>query len=147
MTSLSVFLASYYLSNLSKLLCSSPARATSDLLWLFEETKHASAAGTFFSLPRIVFSHKSMAYFFLYFISLFKYAIIRKLFLPTLYKIWSLLLSKLYFSSKHLSSPAYIIFLYYLSSPLVHESKNFGCFVYCFVLCTLKNARHMTGPQ
>lgn len=54
---------------------------------------------------------KTWLTFFLDFRSLFKYAIIRKLFLPTLYKIWSLLFPLLYFPSIHFSSPS----IYYFS--------------------------------
>lgn len=111
LTSSRRLLAYCYLPSLSNIPCSPHAQAASDFLQLFEDARHASAPKTIFCLPGIVFSYKSMVYFFIYFRSLFKYSLTRELFLPIPYQIWSLLPPMLYFSLKYFSLPC----MYYFS--------------------------------
>lgn len=97
--------------------------------------------------PGIIFSHKNMVYFFLNLRSLSKYAITRKLFLPTPYQIWSLLPPCFIFLQSTFPHPhlAFVIFLYYLSFPLVLDKRTLAV-LFLALSCVLwrgPNTYHM----
>lgn len=99
---------------------------------------------TFLSLPGVVFSHKSMAYFFFTSDLCSNMLLSESSSCQLCIKSESFILHALFFFKVLFLTWHILFFVYYLSSPLVLESENFGHFVHCSGVCTLKC---ITGAQ